>query len=66
MLKKKEKKFKVSTIQKKQKKGLKDVNKNNNMIDICTILDKCSIDEISKYLIKIGKKQDFPDITIRE
>ncbi len=36
------------------------------MIDICTILDKCSIDEISKYLIKIGKKQDFPDITIRE
>ena len=65
-VKKKEKKFKVSTIQKKQKKGSKDVNKNNNMIDICTILDKCSIDEISKYLIKIGKKQDFPDITIRE
>ena len=65
-VKKKERKFKVSTIQKKQKKSLKDVNKNNNMIDICTILDKCSIDEISKYLIKIGKKQDFPDITIRE
>ena len=65
-VKKKEKKFKVSTIKKKQKKVLKDNNKNNNMIDICTILDKCSIDEISKYLIKIGKKQDFPDITIRE
>ena len=34
--------------------------------DICTIVEKCSIDEISKHLIKIGKKKDFPDITSRE
>ena len=34
--------------------------------DICTILDKCSIDEISKYLVKKGKKMKFPDITERE
>tara|TARA_B100000941_G_C28394668_1_gene494644 strand:- start:354 stop:896 length:543 start_codon:yes stop_codon:yes gene_type:complete len=38
----------------------------DNSIDICTIVNKCSIDEISKYLIKLGKKQGFPDITIRE
>ena len=34
--------------------------------DICTILEKCSIDEISKYLIKQGKEKKFPNITIRE
>lgn len=34
--------------------------------DICKILDKCNIEEISKYLIKKGKKNNFPDITVRE
>ena len=45
----------------------KNNNKNNlNNIDVCTILEKCSIDEISKYLIKQGKKKNFPDLTIRQ
>ena len=45
----------------------KNVNKSFKKInDICTLLEKCSIDEISKYLVKQGKKKDFPDITIRE
>ena len=44
----------------------KSVNKNNsNVVDICTKLEKCSIEEISKYLIKQGKKKSFPDITSR-
>ena len=34
--------------------------------DICTILKKCSIDEISKYLTNQGIKKDFPDITQRQ
>ena len=34
--------------------------------DVCTILEKCSIDEISKYILKKGKTKDFPDITIRK
>ena len=38
----------------------------NSVPDICTILEKCSIDEISKYLVKQGKEKKFPDITIRE
>ena len=43
------------------------VNKPHKKItDICTILEKCSIDEISKYLVKQGKKRKFPDITTRE
>ena len=42
------------------------MNKNNsNVVDICTKLEKCSIEEISKYLIKQGKKKSFPDITSR-
>ena len=65
-LENKERKFKVSTIQNKIKKSKKNVNKDINITDVCTIVDKCSIDEISKYLIKVGKKKNFPDITIRE
>ena len=43
------------------------VNKSDEkIIDICTIIEKCSIDEISKYLVKQGKEKKFPDITIRE
>ena len=53
---------------------LKDTNQNNislrkkqsDVIDICTIIEKCSIDEISKYLRQQGKKKKFPDITIRQ
>ena len=45
----------------------KIVNKSSKKItDICTILEKCSIDEISRYLVKQGKEKKFPDITIRE
>ena len=35
-------------------------------VDICTILDECSIDEISKYLVEQGMNKQFPDITTRE
>ena len=48
-------------------KTKKIVNKSSKRItDICTVLEKCSIDEISKYLVKQGKNKKFPDITIRE
>ena len=48
------------------KKSLK-VNKNiYEVVDVCTIIEKCSIEEISKYLINQGKKKDYPDITIKE
>ena len=45
----------------------KNVNKKRkDVVDICTILEKCSIDEISKYLIKQGKNKKFPNIATRE
>ena len=40
--------------------------KTKEVFDVCTILEKCSIDEISKYLLNQGKKKDFPDITLRQ
>ena len=40
--------------------------KRKEIVDICTIIKKCSIDEISKYLLDKGYKKDFPDITTRE
>ena len=39
---------------------------NNDIVDVCTILEKCSIEEISKYLLEKGNKKDFPDITKRQ
>ena len=62
----KEEKLKVTKNKKIPKKNTNIVNKSNNTLDVCTILEKCSIDEISKYLIKLGKKKNFPDITLRE
>ena len=61
-------------LAKKKKEKLK-INKNkakvikneiNDVIDVCTILEKCSIDEISKYLLDQGKRKKFPDITMRQ
>jgi len=67
------KQIKLKKSKEKQKsqgnivKTKKIVNKSSKKItDICTILEKCSIDEISKYLVKQGKEKRFPDITIRE
>ena len=43
------------------------VNKKRKyVVDVCTILEKCSIDEISKYLLEQGKKKNFPNITQRQ
>jgi hypothetical protein len=45
---------------------------NNNIkeqlkvVDVCSIIDKCNIDEISKFLLNQAKKKKFPDITVRE
>ena len=62
------KKIKTEDNTKKIKKDLskKKLYQKDEIIDICSILEKCSIDEISKFLIKEGKKRKFPDLTVRE
>lgn len=44
----------------------KEKNNSAKILDVCTIVKKCSIDEISKFLIKEGNKKKFPNISIRE
>ena len=63
---KSEEKIKISkkNIESNRKKNTNYINKEST--DICLILEKCNIDEISKYLIKLGKNKKFPDITKRE
>ena len=57
-------------INKKQKKKIKHKEKTLNssieVVDICTIIKRCNIEEISKYLIKQGKNKNYPDINTRE
>ena len=40
--------------------------KQNNVVDVCTLIEKCNIKEISKYLLKTGSAKDFPDISSRK
>ena len=58
---------KIINNSKNYKKVTKNVNKKQtDLIDICAIIKKCSIDEISEYLLEQGNKKDFPDITKRQ
>ena len=41
-------------------------NKSKNVVDVCSILKDCNIEEISNYLINKGKNKKFPDITTRQ
>tara|TARA_B100001063_G_C16671616_1_gene506678 strand:- start:243 stop:824 length:582 start_codon:yes stop_codon:yes gene_type:complete len=61
-LKENSKESKISS--KNRKSVINNVNKKNtNVVDVCKMLKKCSIDEISKYLLEQSKKKGFPDIT---
>tara|TARA_B100000963_G_scaffold341705_1_gene341708 strand:- start:3073 stop:3594 length:522 start_codon:yes stop_codon:yes gene_type:complete len=64
---KKDKVVKKQIKQKKltNKRTKKTINK-KILDDVCKTIDKCTIEEISKYLIKQGKNKKFPDITIRQ
>ena len=59
--KQKKPKYKKETITKS------NVNKRRkDVVDVCTIIKKCSIDEISKFLLDDGGNKKFPDITTRQ
>ena len=70
---KNKKNLKKNKVVKKQIKQKKVTNKQTKktinkkiLDDVCKTIDKCTIEEISKYLIRQGKKNKFPDITIRQ
>ena len=70
------KKIETKNLNLKNNKKKEDFKKNNltnkvikdknNVADVCAIIEECSIEEISKYLIKLGKNKGFPNITSRE
>ncbi len=68
-IKKKEEKrmAKISKKEKKRKKKFKNKSLNERTIvkktEICSILSKCDIDEISRFLIKKGNEKRYPDLT---
>ena len=66
-MKKKKRERKIAKRTFKQKEDIKEnivikKKRTNNVFDVCTILEKCNIDEISKYLLEQGKKKGYPDI----
>ena len=67
---KNKKKIKIIDKERKLKNKVDKKKIVNNVIDnetdICTIIEKCSIDEISKYLTKEGNKRGYPDISIKK
>jgi|MDTC01.2.fsa_nt_gb hypothetical protein len=62
-LKKKKNIFDKVKIKKTKEINRKKIDK---VVDICSVVKKCNIDEISNFLLIQGNKKDFPDITIRE
>ena len=62
---KKDKKVSINDSKKKiiEKKL---INKQQDALDVCQIIKECTIEGISKYLIKEGNKKSFPDITTRQ
>ncbi len=52
-------------IKKKEIVKLK-TKKQQNFNDICLKLEKCDIDNIASYLIKISNEKNYPNISLRE
>ena len=64
---KKELAKKEEVLKKKNKiNTLSSYNSNDNSQDICIKLEKCDIDSIANYLIKVNNEKDYPNISLRE
>ncbi len=73
-IKKKKKKLEqISQVTKKEVNSKKKTKierkssyKANKFSDICLKLEKCDIDSITNYLIKVSNEKDYPNISLRE
>ena len=52
-----------TTLKKNIRLSEKDLEPTSRLDDICSNLEKCDINEITKYLTNLSKKKKFPDIT---
>ena len=73
----KDKKKRINLFKKKDKVTKNDITKNNQsrtkvnkslngVVDVCAIIEKCNIEEISKYILQQSKEKNFPDITKKQ
>ena len=63
---KKEKNINTDFKEEKAAKVILIKKNNTNSTDICLKLEKCDIESITDYLIKISNEKDFPNISSRE
>ena len=59
--------IKKEKLIKKPKNEITDQEINNQIVqyeEICSVLNKCEIDEISEFLMNIGKNKDYPNLSI--
>ena len=63
---KKEKNINTDFKEEKAAKIILIKKNNTNSIDICLKLEKCDIESITDYLIKISNEKDYPNISLRE
>ena len=61
-----EKKLKNIIEEKKPTKVTSIKKFEDNSKDICLKLEKCDIESITEYLIKVSNKKDYPNISTRE
>ena len=70
--KKIEKRKKISEINIKQEKKTRKIQKKRKkkktspvtLVRLCKNLEECDIDEVAKIILEMGKKKEFPDLTI--
>mgnify|MGYP001411642564 CR=1 FL=1 len=64
---KKDKENKKKIIRKeKSSKSISSMKYSDHSIDICLKLEKCDIDSITKYLIKVSNEKKYPNISLKE
>lgn len=56
----------IKDLKNYEKNKINDNKKRINIVDVCTLIEKCSIDNVSKFLLMQAKEKDFPDITKRQ
>ena len=66
----KEKKLSQKKVKKNNKIEKSEIKKKSSsrteITDVCLVIEKCNINEISKFLINQGNKKKYPDITTRQ
>ena len=63
---KKEKNINIDFKEEKAPRVISIKKTNTNSIDICLKLEKCDIESITDYLIKVSNEKNYPNISLRE